>query len=253
MDLATTPLPADTVGLLEGITNMRSIRRFVEEPIPPEVLRAIFYGASRGPSGSNRQPFRFVVLTDGPKAQAAKAILGEGARGMWAAKRSGENYDQGSGNVRGSRKARVADAMQHLVDRFEHVPAVALACFMTQGEVGNEGSAVWPACQNLLLSARALGYGGVLTGFHFVVKDQLRELLSLPESASIVATIPLGKPLGNHGPVRRRPLQDLVYEDEWGQAAPWAIDPPGATVSSSRPPAPSLDNNRLSEIEQSIR
>jgi nitroreductase len=106
MDLATTPLPADTVGLLEGITNMRSIRRFVEEPIPPEVLRAIFYGASRGPSGSNRQPFRFVVLTDGPKAQAAKSILGEGARGMWAAKRSGENYDQARGTSGG--RARLA-------------------------------------------------------------------------------------------------------------------------------------------------
>jgi nitroreductase len=239
--------------MLEGITTTRAIRRFVEEPVPPEVLRAILFAATRGPSGSNRQPFRFLVLTDGPKARAAKAILGEGARRMWDVKRSGERYDRGSGAVSNSRKARVADAMQHLVDRFEHIPAVVLACFLSAGEVGNEGSAVWPACQNLLLAARALGYGGVLTGFHFVVKDQLQAVLGLPDTASFVATIPLGKPAGHHGPVRRRPLGELVFQDSWGNAPAWAVDPPGTEFTSGRTPVPALSSDRLAEIEKSIR
>jgi nitroreductase len=51
--------------------------------------------------------------------------------------------------------------------------------------------------------------------------------LQLPPDVSIVATIPLGKPEGSHGPVRRRPLNELVFENRFGQAATWAIDPEG--------------------------
>ncbi|MGZ8761866.1 MAG: nitroreductase family protein, partial [Acidimicrobiia bacterium] len=64
-DLSDVPLPADTVGLVEGLTTTRSIRRYTDEPVPVEALRTMLFAAIRAPSGSNRQPFRFVVLTDG--------------------------------------------------------------------------------------------------------------------------------------------------------------------------------------------
>jgi hypothetical protein len=71
--------------------------------------------------------------------------------------------------------------------------------------------------QNLLLAARALGYGGVITGFHGPREAQLRELLHLPppESLAIAATIPLGPPARQPRPVRRRPIAELVYDDAW--------------------------------------
>src|SRR6185436_3738650 len=90
-----------------------------------------------------------------------------------------------------------------------------------------EGASVYPACQNLLLSARALGYGGVMTIWHQGVERELKDILGVPDGVSIAATIPLGRPVGNHGPVRRRPLPELVYEDGWEEPAPWAADPPG--------------------------
>jgi nitroreductase len=89
------------------------------------------------------------------------------------------------------------------------------------------GASVFPACQNLLLAARALGYGGVMTNWHRLVTDELDELLGLPDEVSIVATIPLGRPVGSHGANRRLPLPQLVYEGRWGEPAPWAVDPPG--------------------------
>ncbi|MBV9283312.1 MAG: nitroreductase family protein, partial [Acidimicrobiia bacterium] len=55
-------LPPDTVGLLEGLTTTRAIRRFRPDPVPDAELAAILFAASRAPSGSNRQPFRFLVL-----------------------------------------------------------------------------------------------------------------------------------------------------------------------------------------------
>src|ERR671937_2900279 len=85
-ELRATPLPNDTIGLLEGLTTTRAIRRYRDEPIPPDALRAILFAATRAPSGSNRQPFRFVVLTDGPKAQQAKSLIATGGRMVWAGK-----------------------------------------------------------------------------------------------------------------------------------------------------------------------
>ena len=67
-DLATTPLPDDVVGLLGGLTTTRAIRRYTDDPVPPDALRAMLFAATRAPSGSNRQPYRFIVLTDGPNA-----------------------------------------------------------------------------------------------------------------------------------------------------------------------------------------
>jgi nitroreductase len=101
-----------------------------------------------------------------------------------------------------------------------------------------DGSSVYPACQNLLLAARARGYGGVMTGWHYVVDADLRQLLEVPDDVSIAATITLGKPKGNHGPVRRRPLNELVYLETWGESAPFAQDPPGTRFTSAGPPPP---------------
>jgi nitroreductase len=118
--------------------------------------------------------------------------------------------------------------MQHLVDHFEEVPVVVLACLVRYRDANPyEGSSVYPACQNLLLAARALGYGGVLTGWHASVESELRGVLGIPEGVAIHTTIPLGRPLGRHGPVRRVPLADVVYDDVWGGDAVWAVDPPG--------------------------
>lgn len=231
------PLPPDTVGLLEGLTTTRSIRRYTDDPVPDDVLRDIMFAATRAPSGSNRQPFRFVVLKDGPVANEAKAIIGRGARAAWAAKRENEGYDTGSGSDPDSPKARMARSMERYVDNIAAVPVLVLPCFIRYRPTNpTEGASVYPACQNLLLAARALGYGGVLTIWHAFVEAELRTLLELPDDVAIAATITLGRPEGNHGPVRRVPMSELIYEGTWGAPAPWAVDPPGTRFTSAGPP-----------------
>ena len=133
----------------------------------------------------------------------------------------------------------MARTMQHFVDNVEATPVIVLACLKLHHEESLEmGGHVFPACQNLLLAARALGYGGVLTGWHKVVDAELREVIGMPADPEwrIAACITLGVPAGHHGPVRRRPLAELVYEDRWEQPAPWAQDPEGARFSASGPP-----------------
>jgi nitroreductase len=219
------------VDLLEGMATTRAIRRLRPDPIPDDDLARIFFAATRAPSGSNRQPFRFLVLRDGPVATEAKALLGDAFRRGWAVKAREDRYD----DTDDSPKARAARAMQHVVDHFESVPVVVLPCLQRyRAPTPTEGASVYPACQNLLLAARALGYGGVITMWHAFVEPQLRTLLSIPDDVLVAATIPLGRPMGGgHGPVRRRPLPELVYEEAWGTAAPWAVDPPGTRFTGS--------------------
>jgi len=228
-------LPPDDVGLLEGLTTTRAIRRFRPDAVPDAELAAILFAATRAPSGSNRQPFRFLVLRDGPRAAQAKAVLGRSFREAWATKRAADGYGSADPSAP---KARLERAMQHFVDHFEDVPVVVLAC-LARYRTANpyEGNSVYPACQNLLLAARARGLGGVMTMWHATVEDELRRLLDIPDEVAIAATIPLGYPQGRHGPVRRRPVTELVFDDSWGQPAAWAEEPEGTEHTQAGPPS----------------
>ncbi|MFW2382145.1 MAG: nitroreductase family protein [Acidimicrobiales bacterium] len=217
------------IGLLDGLATTRAIRRFRPEPVPTEDLSAILFAATRAPSGSNRQPVRFLVLRDGPTAAIAKELLSSAFAEAWESKSAAEGYrEAGSESPRGRLKAAMAD----MIDRFADIPVVVLVCTTPRHHTLIDGASVYPACQNLLLAARALGYGGVLTGWHSTVEEQLKELCGIPDDVVIAATIPLGVPEGRHGPVRRRPLADSVYEDRWDVRASWPTDPAGTRFAS---------------------
>ena len=126
----------------------------------------------RAPSGSNRQPFRFLVLRDGPNAVAAQALLGASFRAGWEAKRSPTATDRHASPTRCSSTSTTSSRSRS-------------SCWCASSGIGRprpyEGASVYPACQNLLLAARALGYGGALTMWHLGVEAELRELLTIPD------------------------------------------------------------------------
>ena len=77
------------------------------------------------------------------------------------------------------------------------------------------GAEVWPAVQNLLLAARALGLGAVPTTLPLIDRGAVQELLGLPKTVVPLALIPVGHPLGNFGPVVRRPVDEVLHWDRW--------------------------------------
>ncbi len=202
--------------VLDAIATTRAIRRYRDEPIPTADLARILWHAGRAPSGTNRQPFRFLVLRDGPAALEARTVMGEAFRAGWSAKREAGGY----------RPSRFVDSMQQYVDRFEQVPVIVLVC-LDRYRAPNpyEGASVYPACQNLLLAARAMGYGGALTMWHLDVEADLRRILAVPDHVALSACITLGRPEGRHGPVRRKPLAEITFDDRWGAPAAWAAGP----------------------------
>jgi nitroreductase len=228
-------LAGDHVGLLEGLTTTRTIRRYTDEPIPADILRDMLFAATRAPSGSNRQPFRFVVLTDGPRAVKAKRLLQASAQSGWKLKSQQDAYGKGSGSIQSSRKGRMAATMQSYVDSIDSVPVLIFPCMLRDETPGlAKGASIYPACQNLLLAARALGWGGAFNVFQIPIEPELHDLLGIPGDVDIAGTITLGRPAGHHGAVRRRPLGELVFEDAWGASPGWATDPPGTEYAGRR-------------------
>jgi nitroreductase len=224
--------------LFEALATTRAIRRFRPEPIPDDDLSTILFAATRAPSGSNRQTFRFLVLrAQDAETLAARQLLGGACRAQWAAKRDADGYNADRRPSPGA--VRLAAAIDHFVTHFEKIPVVVLACLdRYRAPSPLEGASVYPAVQNLLLAARALGYGGVITQWHSAVEPELRTLLHIPDSVAIHAMVPLGRPMGQHGPVRRRPLTDFVSDGHWGSAAPWLHEPEGVRHTTPGLPRP---------------
>ena len=78
--------------------------------------------------------------------------------------------------------------------------------------------AIYPCVQNILLACRAVGLGAALTTMHQVFEEEMCARFEIPDEYGVVVTIPIGYPLGNFGPVTRRPLDEVTYLDRWGAA-----------------------------------
>jgi nitroreductase len=227
---------SQAISAIEALSTTRAIRRYTSDPIPKDTLNQILWCASRAPSGSNRQPFRFLAVTDGEVADKVKSLLGDSFRKGWAAKLKYDGYQTGSGLDPNSPKSRQAATMQYYVDHIEQVPVIVFGCLVRYRDASpSEGASIYPACQNLLIAARSLGFGGALTMWHQGVEAELRDLLAIPDNVAISACITLGKPHGSHGPVRRRPIAELVFENHWGTSPTWAVDPEGTRFTSAGP------------------
>ena len=102
----------------------------------------------------------------------------------------------------------------------------------------SDGASIYPACQNLLLAARALGYGGVLTGWHYFAEAELQALLQIPDEVELMATITLGPAAGTSRAGAPAAAPRAGVRGTLGVAPPWAVDPEGAHHTAAGPPRP---------------
>ncbi len=197
----------------EAMFSQRSIRKLRPDPIPTDDLHSIIEAASKAPNGGNRQPGRYVVLTEPELIREFGALYRE----AWWAKRRDE------GHAWTTREAIPAEDAVHrgaaqLADEIANAPCIVLAFSTGKGQANS----VLPGVQNLMLAARALGIGSVPTTLHPQVMDRVYELLSVPAEADFHLCIPLGYPRGNFGPTNRRPTAETTFFNGWDQPAPWA-------------------------------
>jgi len=201
-------------GLFEIIHTTRSMRRLKPDPVPDELVRRILEAGACAPSGGNMQRWRFLVVTD-PKVKQQVAEYYNRAWNEYV----GPTYRSGAAapGTDPARFARMLDAAQHLADHLHEAPVWIIACLEAAQATPTSGSSIYPAVQNMLLAARALGLGATLTTLYLRYENEVNAALGLPEGVKSYALLPIGYPMGRFGPVRRRPLAEIVYQDRWGQ------------------------------------
>jgi nitroreductase len=69
-----TPTPEQTAAVDAAITQRRSLRAYLPDPVPRALIEEILTVAARAPSGTNTQPWKVTVLTGEPKARLSAAI-----------------------------------------------------------------------------------------------------------------------------------------------------------------------------------
>lgn len=237
--------PESDERLFDVMWTCRAMRRLKPDPVPEEVLLHLVDAALHGPSGSNAQNWRFVIVRDRSRKEEIQAIW-QKTWGFYtetfatAALRPGETVEQRE------RQRRAAD---ELVANLADVPALVFVCVARDEQLAQalsspntlvklvqhfgvagalrlatsgprisglaDGSTAYPAVQNLLLAARALGLGAVLTTQHFFVPGEFEAAVGLPSSVTLAAIVPVGYPKGRFGPVRRPDPRAVVSWDRY--------------------------------------
>lgn len=202
-----TRSPEGDVDVFEAIWTTRAMRRLdPDRDVPDEALWQILEASSKGPSGRNRQQLRWIVVRD----QAMKDRLGALYRSVW------ESYqaEVPAGAYDDPQVRRNMSSAEHLAHHLHEAPVILIACAERRGSVE---AAVYPGVQNLMLAARALGLGTTLTTLYRARETELKELLDIPDDVETFALVPVGYPLGRWGEGQRRPVEESVHWDRWGQ------------------------------------
>ena len=199
------------LSLKDAIYNCRAMRRIKTDPVPEELLVELIAAANQAPSGSNSQKARWIVVRD---AEIKQQLADENRK--HAAPYIAADVE----NPASPKMKRMLDAVVWQMDHMHEIPALIVACFDYGEKVEGMGvyrsaGSVWPGIQNLLLTARALGLGAAPTTLALRDQDLVREALDLPETFAALCLIPVGYPMGNFGPVSRRPVEQIMRFDRW--------------------------------------
>jgi len=201
---------SDRRDFFEVVHRQRACRRFADRPVDDETIARVLDAATFAPSAENAQPWVFVVVRD----PATRSKIHDLAEQAWAA------------GAKAYSERRLDPKLLADVDHgfagggYRSAPVVLVVCADTQRALtATVAGSIFPATQNLLLAATALGLGSSLTTLATALADDLRTLLALPEHIVPQVIVPLGYPAKELGKPRREPFAEHTYRDRYGK--PW--------------------------------
>jgi nitroreductase len=214
--------------LYEAMQTTRAVRKLRSDPIPDDVLRRVLRAATWAPSGGNRQPWRIVVVRDLEIKRSLQRMYLERWTGYAANSRAALTALPEAARTRAEKSLAAGD---YLAEHWHEAPAILVFCFDPRGVFTTDdklgrppvvgGASLYPAVQNVLLACRAEGLGCVLTTLLCALEPQVRTLINLPEPWATSGFVPIGYPVGSgHGPLSRRPVEEMVFVDRWDNPLP---------------------------------
>lgn len=192
------------------LAHQQRAHRFLEpDEVPDADIEQILDAAIRAPSAQNTQPWQFVVVQD-PQVRQTIAAATRDAWVGFAREYSRPEVDT----------YQWSDTDKWAMESLADAPVIIVVCGDTQAmDAALLGSSIFPAAQNILLGALALGYGSLLSTLP-IFAPAIGEVLRLPAHLIPMAVIPIGRPSRRLGPPRRVPFADKTHRDRFGQ--PWA-------------------------------
>ncbi len=202
------PAPLD---VFEVLFTTRSMRRLLPDPVPMEVLSQLIQAATMAPTDSFRQRWRFIAVTD------ATTIAGIG-------RLFSRSFDQVRDESKAGLPESIFRSVTDLGTAFGDAPALILVGGIDAPEGRHQSRAylnfyagLYPAVQNLLIAARAVGLGATLTTLVIsLAEGEVKELLGIADEGRLVAAIPIGWPRGRFGRPYREPVHVVSYLNRWG-------------------------------------
>lgn len=214
--------------VFDAIYGLRATRIYEDRPIPVDTLDRILEAATRACSSGNTQPWELVVVTDRELKVQLKKAMSEAWVTVDAqrAQRPDQLVDGAGRQVTG----------HAAIDNIETVAAIVFAFWnpdrgirmkgeyeerpdgtlrRTRPVPGGRGSSIFPACQNMMLAAHALGVASLFTTFFGLVEPQVKELLGVPPRMFLESAVFLGYPAEQLGRARRKPLAEVVHRNGW--------------------------------------
>ncbi|MDA0760498.1 MAG: nitroreductase family protein [Proteobacteria bacterium] len=209
--------------LYDAMSTQRAVRRLRPDAIPEPVLAKVLAAAAWAPTGGNVQPFRMITVTDRQKLSVIQKLY----QTQWSIYTESMRAE---GDGLALPRQKMLRAGDYLAANMHEVPVLVVVCFnanlmaITDADLDRPsivgGGSVYTAVQNLMLACRAEGLGCVLTTLLCYQEQEIKALLEIPEEWGTCAAIPIGYPvLKGYGPISRRPIDKLVFDNVWGQSA----------------------------------
>jgi len=217
--------------VFDAIFGLRATRVYEDRPVPGDVLARILEAATFACSSGNTQPWELVVVTDRSLKQRLQTMLAEAFVSIDAqrAQSSDQLVDGGGRPVTGHAAIENVDRVGAIVfvlwnpDRgipmqgeYEERPDGTLRA--TRHVPGGRGSSLYPACQNMMLAAQALGVSSLFTTFFGLVEPGVKAVLHVPPRMFLEAAVFLGYGAEQLARPRRKPLREVVHVDDWDRA-----------------------------------
>lgn len=196
--------------VFEAMGTARAIRYLKPDPVDPELIEKLIWAATRASSPGNSQGWGFVVVTDAEKKARIGGAIADAVAG--AIQIPGPDADRSERLMMTGAKA--------LAEGLATAPVLILVCgraiypAASPDEMG-VWSACYPAAQNLIVAARAMGLGATFTTFQRRAEQVVRGTLDIPDDVRMAALIPIGWPDRKHGPVNRRPVEEVIHWEGW--------------------------------------
>ena len=214
--MTTLPLTPD-----ELLTTTRSVRKRLDltRDVPLALVRECVEIALQAPSGSNRQGWHWVIVTEPGLRRAVGEVYRRAVDAYVGAPGYAGRLFQDDPDRAGVQQ-RVGDSVEYLGAHMGEAPVLVLPCLTAPRLSSGSQAGLWgsllPAAWSYMLAARARGLGTAWTTLHLAHEQEVADILGIPAGVRQGALIPTAYYTGEtFRPAPRQPLDEVWHLDGW--------------------------------------